>query len=248
MKAMIFAAGLGTRLRPLTNDRPKALVEIEGVTLLEMVIRRLINFGFTEIVVNVHHFADKVEAFLAEKDHFGISISISDERALLLDTGGGLKHAAPFLQGKEPFLVHNTDILTDLDLSAIYQAHLDSGALATLAVRERPTSRYLLWNEESRLCGWTNITTGEVKMALETAQPLNRLAFSGIHVIDPAIFPLMQDDGPFSIIQTYLSLAGNHTISGFRHDETMWMDLGKIPQLEAAEQDFSRILGEIQGS
>ena len=238
MKAMIFAAGLGTRLRPLTNDRPKALVEVGGMTMLEMVIRRLKHYGFDEIVVNVHHFADKVEAFLVENSNFGIRIAVSDERALLLDTGGGLKRAGFFFEEGEPFLVHNTDILTDLDLGALYRSHVDSGALATLAIRDRSTSRYLLWDESLKLCGWTNIKSGEVKMARKTEAPLTRLAFSGIQVIDPGIFPLMQNEEVFSIIHTYLALAGSHEIRGYRHDETLWMDLGKIPQLEEAEKVF----------
>ena len=236
MKAMIFAAGLGTRLRPLTNDRPKALVEIHGVSLLERVIRRLIDFGFNEIIVNVHHFADKVEALLEEKNHFGIRMAVSDERSLLLDTGGGLKQASWFFDDGQPFLVHNTDVLTDLDLGALYESHLQSGALATLAIRDRPTSRYLLWDNDLRLCGWTNVSTGEVKMARETTAPLQQFAFSGIQVIDPQIFPLLQPEPVFSIIQSDLALAGTHEIRGFRHDDSLWMDLGKIPQIEEAKR------------
>ncbi|RMG16441.1 MAG: nucleotidyltransferase family protein, partial [Bacteroidetes bacterium] len=186
MKAMIFAAGLGTRLRPLTHHRPKALVEVGGKCLLEIVIRRLLAHGFEEIVVNVHHFAGQVEAFLAQHAGFGARIAISDERSLLLDTGGGLRQAAWFFD-EQPFLVHNVDVLSDIDLTAMYQAHLQSGALATLACRRRQSSRYLLFDEQNHLCGWKNVKSGEVRMSRQV-KSCHPLAFSGIHVIDPNIF------------------------------------------------------------
>jgi NDP-sugar pyrophosphorylase family protein len=240
MKAMIFAAGLGTRLRPLTNDRPKAMVEVEGKPLLQIQMERLKALGFTQIVVNVHHFADLVIDFLKGKDNFGLKISISDERELLLDTGGGLSRARPQLSDHEPFFVCNVDVLTDLDPAEMLAAHEKSGALATLAVRDRKTSRYLLFDEEMRLCGWRNEKTGEVRgNPPSDAVPL---AFSGIHVISPAIFPLIRQTGVFSIIDVYLDLMGQHKLFGFRHDEGIWMDVGKPPELKAASGILSSIL------
>lgn len=240
MKAMIFAAGLGTRLRPLTNDRPKAMVKVEGKPLLQIQIERLKALGFTEIVVNVHHFADLVIDFLKEKDHFGLKIHISDERDHLLDTGGGLSRARPQLEGKEPFFLCNVDVLTDLNPAEMLQAHQESGALATLAVRDRKTSRYLLFDQEMRLSGWRNQKTGEEKgNPPSDAIPL---AFSGIHVISPAIFPLIRQTGAFSIIDVYLDLMGQQKLGGFRHDDGIWMDVGKPPELEAASGILSSIL------
>ncbi|MGB1243748.1 MAG: sugar phosphate nucleotidyltransferase, partial [Chitinophagales bacterium] len=165
MKAMIFAAGLGTRLRPLTNDKPKALVEVNGKPLLEIVILQLKRYGFRDIVVNVHYFAKQIIRFLEAKNNFGIHIQISDESDLLLETGGGLQKAKHFLcSDDEPFLVHNVDILSDINLKALYQSHLEGSPLATLVVRNRKTSRYLLFDETNRLCGWKNVKTGEVRM------------------------------------------------------------------------------------
>jgi NDP-sugar pyrophosphorylase family protein len=241
MKAMIFAAGLGTRLRPLTNDRPKAMVEVEGRPLLEIQILRLKALGFTELVVNVHHFADLIIDFLREKEHFGLRIHISDERDLLLDTGGGLSRARPLLEGKEPFFVCNVDVLTDLDPRALARAHQSAGALATLAVRDRHTSRYLLFDQDLRLAGWRNEKTGEVRG--KPPEDANPLAFSGLHVIDPTIFPLIRHRGVFSIIDVYLELMAEHKIIGFRHDEGIWLDVGKPPELEAAAAIVSQIQG-----
>lgn len=235
-KAMIFAAGLGTRLRPLTNDRPKAMIEVNGKTLLETNIRKLVHFGFTEIVVNVHHFADLVVHFLKEND-FGANIIISNEQDELLETGGGLKKAADFLQG-EPFLVHNVDILTDLDLNAFYDFHQKNKALATLATRERETSRYLLFDENQILHGWTNIKAGVVRQKRATENDLFFRAFSGIHVIDPLIFELFTRTGKFSIIDTYLDCAKNHLIQEYRHDSGLWLDVGKLESLKQAEVLF----------
>ncbi len=232
-KAMIFAAGLGTRLRPLTNDRPKAMVEINGQTLLEINIRKLVGCGFTDIVVNVHHFADLVIDFL-QTNSFGANIFISDERGELLETGGGLKKAANVLEG-DSFLVHNVDIITDLDLNALFDAHIKNKALATLAIRNRKTSRYLLFNEQNVLHGWTNIKAGIVRQKRATESDLFFKAFSGVHVIHPRIFSLFKRKGKFSIIDSYLDFSKDYLIQGYEHDG-VWMDVGKPEQLEAAKK------------
>lgn len=235
MQAMIFAAGLGTRLRPLTNDRPKALVEINGKTLLELAIRYVQRFGYDRIIVNVHHFADKVVAHLDKHDNFGASVLISDETDELLETGGGLKKAMPFFN-HEPLLVWNVDIISNIDLHKMHEAHLRSNALATLATRQRDTSRYLLFKNQE-LVGWKNINTEEIKMSKGTfSSELDSLAFSGIHIIDPRLFPLITDEGKFSIIKTYLEVAKEYKLQSFRHDETAWVDVGKIPNIPIAEQ------------
>ncbi len=233
-KAMIFAAGLGTRLRPLTNDRPKAMVEVNGKTLLEINIRKLVDFGCTDIVVNVHHFADLVIDFLKEND-FGANIVISDERDELLETGGGLKKAAPFLQG-EPFLVHNVDILSDVNLKALWEHHKKNKALVTLVTRKRNTSRYLLFDENNILHGWTNVKEGIVRQKRPTEKDLFYRAFSGIQIIDPKIFSLFRREGKFSIIDTYLDVAKNHLIQGLDHSDGVWLDVGKPESLKEAEK------------
>ncbi len=233
MKAMIFAAGLGTRLRPLTNDRPKAMVEVNGQTLLEINIRKLVGFGFKDIVVNVHHFADLVIDFLESND-FGANIIISDERDELLETGGGLRKAADFLM-EDDFLVHNVDILTDIDLHKMVHHHKRNNALATLATRQRDTSRYLLFDEQQVLHGWTNVKAGIVRQKRVTENDLFFRAFSGIHVISPQLFKLFTRKGKFSIIDTYLDCAKEHFIQEFRHDDGVWLDVGKPESLREAE-------------
>lgn len=240
MRAMIFAAGLGTRLRPLTLDRPKAMVEIRGMPLLEIAIRRLKSFGVKEIVVNIHHFGEMIIDFLQSNHHFGIDIVISDERNLLLDTGGGLKKAAPLL-GDAPFLVHNVDVISDLDLKALYSFHLQSKALATLAIRNRQSSRYLLFDEAQILSGWRNVKTGEQKTC-RTAHPHHDFAFSGIHVIDPRIFNFMPEEAVFSIIDVYLKAGQTEKIQGYPHSSGRWLDVGKIPAIAQAEQILPELL------
>ena len=240
---MLFAAGLGTRLQPLTNDRPKALVEVNGTPLLETAIRRLVAAGSREIIINVHHFAEQVVDFLKKKDHFGIRIAISDEREMLLETGGGLKKAAWFFDDEKPFLVCNTDVLTNLDLKKFYQNHLVSGALATLAVRNRPSSRYFLFDEKMHLAGWQNTKTGEVRppYLIPHTSYLTPLAFSGIHALDPAIFDWMpEEEQKFSIVETYLKAAATETILGYPHDEDFWFDIGKPEALAKAEEFFKK--------
>ncbi|MCP4439885.1 MAG: nucleotidyltransferase family protein [Aureispira sp.] len=238
--AMLFAAGLGTRLRPLTNDRPKALVELNGKTLLERAILHLKSFGIQTIVINIHHFGAKVLDFLAAHNNFGCTIHISDEREQLLETGGGLQKAAPLL-GKQPFIVYNTDVISNLDIKAMYQAHLAQGALATLAVRNRDTSRYLLFNEQLELCGWENINTKEQKIVRGSQFPLNPFAFSGIHVIEPKLFDLMEQKGKFSITTTYLRLAKTERILAYPHNDDYWYDLGKPERLEKASNFLNNL-------
>lgn len=230
MKAMIFAAGLGTRLQPITNDKPKALVEVNNKTLLEIVIQRLQKFGFTEIIVNVHHFADQIIEYLKANDNFGMQIAISDESDKLLDTGGGLKKAKSFFDD-QPFLVHNVDIISDINLADLYKFHFNSKALSTVAVRNRVSSRYLLFNDNNLLSGWKNVKTGETIITREPEDELKPLAFSGIHVIDPEIFVLMPDEEVFSIIDLYLTISRKEKILAYRDDNSFWQDVGKIEDL-----------------
>ncbi len=203
---MIFAAGLGTRLLNETTDKPKALVDIGGKTLLQLAIKKLVGSGITEVVVNVHHFADQVKNYISEND-FGIPVSISDESDKLLDTGGGLKKAKSFLSGSSPILIYNVDILSNLDLSAVINEHQNTGAIATVVVRKRETQRYLKFNAEKRLVGWINKKTGETKIALpEYFDGAVEMAFSGIHIVSPEIFNFMPKEDKFSIIDLYLKL------------------------------------------
>jgi NDP-sugar pyrophosphorylase family protein len=235
MKAMILAAGLGTRLRPLTDDRPKALVDIAGRTMLEITIERLRQFGVSEVIVNVHHFADKVVEYLQAHRNFGIRIEVSRED-VLLDTGGGLKKADWFFLeggGNDPFILHNVDVLSTIDLRRMTDFHRERGALATLAVQDRETSRYLLFDDKGKLCGRRlRGKSDEMARPAESVQPL---AFSGIHVISPRLLTMMSEEGVFSIIDVYLRLAGlGETIVASRADEYEWMDLGKPENVERA--------------
>jgi NDP-sugar pyrophosphorylase family protein len=242
MKAMILAAGLGTRLRPLTNDRPKALVEIGGRTLLQITLLRLQAFGVEEVIVNVHHFADMVEDYLKAHDNFGMRIEISREEELL-DTGGGLKKAGWFFREgsgqDQPFILHNVDVFSTIDLHRMVQSHRDHKALATLAVQKRKTSRYLLFDDRLQLCGRRSGPDGVPELVRECVQ-VQALAFSGVHVISPRIFERMTDAGAFSIIPTYLRLsAQGETIAGFPADEYEWMDLGRPENIVKAESELA---------
>ena len=233
MKAMILAAGLGSRLGALTANKPKALVEVNGTPLLALVIQRLQQFGFNEIIINVHHFAEQIIQYLQEQHNFGLHISISDEREKLLDTGGGIKNAEWFFNDEQPFLVHNVDIISSIDLRALYQYHLDTQAMATLACKERASSRYFLFNKQQRLCGWENNQTGEQKTAISvSADELQRMAFSGIHVIRPALLRQVRQTGAFSIVDTYLQLASTNLINCYNIGNADIVDVGKPEQLE----------------
>ncbi len=247
MKAMILAAGLGTRLRPLTDDRPKALVEIDGRTLLEITLSRLRNFGVGEVIINVHHFADMIVEYLKTNNNFGMHIEISRED-VLLDTGGGLKKAAHFFvgdssrpdsSGQEPFIVHNVDVLSAIDVRRMVQFHAENQALATLAVQDRKTSRYLLFDDHLQLCGRR---LGDDRPELVGGREHARsLAFSGIHVISPRLLAMMIEDGAFSIIASYLHLAAQgEKILAFRADEYYWRDLGTPEGVAQAAKDLKQ--------
>ncbi|HSE47664.1 MAG TPA: sugar phosphate nucleotidyltransferase [Terriglobales bacterium] len=238
MKAMVLAAGLGTRLRPLTEERPKALVTVGGRTLLELTLLRLRSAGVTEVIVNVHHFAEAVADFLKKNRGSGMRIELSREDALL-DTGGGLKQAAWFFAGEtEPFLLHNVDILTNIDLRRMAEAHGKSGALATLAVQQRESARVLLFDEQGGLCGRSKARDEQPEMARPCAQP-QAMAFCGIHVISPRLLGMWQEDGVFSIIDAYLRLArAGEKIAAFPADEYAWRDVGRKEDLAQAEQEL----------
>ena len=234
---MIFAAGLGKRLKPITDSIPKALVPICGKQLLQLVIERLVKYGFNEIIVNVHHFPDQIIDFLKENDDFGIRIEVSDERDLLLDTGGGVRKAAWFFDDNEPFLIHNVDILSNADLGELYRQHLATNSLVTLVVSERDTFRYLLFDQNLRLNGWINEKTGETKPAgLQRTAEQRKLAFSGIQVMSPAVFDLMAGYEPkFPIMDFYLTHAASEIISGFVPADYKMLDVGKLNVIDEAE-------------
>ncbi len=243
MKAMILAAGLGTRLRPLTDDRPKALVEINGRTLLEITLSRLRSFGVSEVIINVHHLADMVLNYLRANKNFGMGIEVSREESLL-DTGGGLKKAAHFFLGhsprpEEPFIVHNVDVLSTIDLLSMMEFHTKNQALATLAMQDRETSRYLLFDERLQLCGRQS-GSDEPELVRSCQQKL-ALAFSGIQVISPRLLTMMTEHGAFSIITTYLRLAAQgEKIQAFRGDGYYWRDLGKPENVAQAAADLKQ--------
>jgi NDP-sugar pyrophosphorylase family protein len=242
MKAMVLAAGLGTRLRPLTNDRPKALVEVNGHTLLELTLTRLRQFGVNKVIINVHHFSELLVEYLAANNNFGMTIEISPEN-VLLDTGGGLKKAAHFFlrnggSEDEPFILHNVDVISTIDLGRMLKFHCENNALATLAVQERKTARYLLFDESGWLCGRRS-QDGKTEQVRAGSNP-QALAFCGVHVISPRFLKLMSEEGVFSILQPYLRVAGaGEKILGFRADEYYWKDLGKPENLEEAERDVT---------
>ena len=248
MKAMILAAGLGTRLQPLTLTRPKALLEVQGIPLLGLVIGRLAQHGFTEIVVNAYHLADQIVAFLDEyqkqSGHARLTVAVSRETKLL-DTGGGVQNAGWFFDDGQPFLVHNVDVLTDLDLNRLMEAHRTSKALATLAVRERKTTRYFLFDPENRLCGWRSLQSHETRMARTVDGPVTPLSFMGIQVLSPIIFKRLAAAPPFSLVEAYLQLAAaGESITAFRADDARWMDLGRKEQLDLAPALFGRAFFE----
>jgi NDP-sugar pyrophosphorylase family protein len=243
MKAMILAAGLGTRLRPLTNDRPKALVEVAGRTLLEITLQRLASFEIREVIINVHHFADRVIEFLKKNNNFGMRIEISRE-VVLLDTGGGLKKAAWFFRedsnSEDPFIVHNVDVISTIDLDRMVRVHKESSPLATLAVQERETSRYLLFDESNQLCG-RRAGRGEATEMVRDARGSRAFAFSGIHVISPRLLENLPEQGAFSIITSYLRLAAKREkIEAFKADQYYWRDLGKPDNVTRAEEDVDK--------
>jgi NDP-sugar pyrophosphorylase family protein len=244
VKAMILAAGLGTRLRPLTDDRPKALVDVGGRTMLEITLSRLRAFDIRDVIINVHYFADMIVEYLRKNKSFGMRIEISREE-VLLDTGGGLKKAGGFFledprDFETPFIVHNVDVISTIDFRRMVQFHTENQALATLAVQDRETSRYLLFDEQHQLCGRR---TGRAQKdeLVRPSQSTQALAFSGIHIISPRFFELMLEDGVFSIITTYLRLAAeDEKILAFRTDDYYWRDMGRPDDVLRAARDLKQ--------
>jgi len=239
---MILAAGLGTRLRPLTDDRPKALVEVAGRTLLEITLSRLRAFGVREVIINVHHRAEMIVEYLKKNNNFGMGIEISREE-ILLDTGGGLKKAAYFFLGdssEKPFILHNVDVISTIDLGKMVRSHSESQALATLAVQDRHASRYLLFDQDLQLCGRRGARDSKPEL-VGSPEKVQDLAFSGIHVISPRFLGMIIEEGVFSIINAYLRLAGDgEKIVGFRADEYYWRDLGKPENVKQAARDLEQ--------
>lgn len=235
MKAIILAAGLGTRLLPLTKDKPKALIQVQGKPLLQHQLEKLKSAGFSKVLINIHHFGDQIVDFLDKHNAFDMDIEISDERSALLDTGGALRKAAHFIRGDEPVLIHNVDVLSTLSFEDMFNNHKLRAACATLAVRNRASSRYLYFDEHNQLRAWENIKTGEKKGDWTSAQLLEA-AFSGIHILSPYCVDLFPDKPAFSIIDFYISLIDSHIVSGYFHDNSVWLDVGKPETLIEAEK------------
>ena len=238
MKAMIFAAGKGTRLGKITETIPKALVDINGKTVLQLAVEKCTAHGFNDIIINVHHFAEMVETEVCRLNQMGFRIQVSDERAGLLETGGGLFRARSFFD-KDPFLIYNVDIISDLDLSALYRYHLEKKGLATLAVRHRKGNRFYLVDESGIIRGWRNKATGEQILAAPSASGLSEIAFSSIHIVEPEIFKFM-DEGVYSMTSLYLKLASDHNIYTFPDDTGFWGDIGTPESLEYARKLFDK--------
>ena len=244
MQAMIFAAGLGTRLKPLTDSMPKALVSVGGKPLLQRVVLQLKDAGFTRIVVNVHHFSEQIIDYLHANDNFGMDICISDETDKLLETGGGIKKAWALFNPSEPILIHNVDILSNVDLKKFYEAGEGEAFAARLIVSERKTKRYLLFDDTMRLVGWTNIETGEVKSPYNHLDPkkCRMYAFSGIHMVAPSLFPLMDDEPDrFPIMDFYLKHCDKVRIDGYVKNDLLLMDVGKQETLREAEEFLLKV-------
>lgn len=240
MKAMILAAGLGTRLKPWTDHHPKALALVNGKSLLQRNIEYLQQFGITEVLVNVHHFADQIIEAVQKNNGWGSKITISDETDEVLETGGGLKKAAWYFEGTSSFVLMNVDILTSLDMHAMIQAHASNKPLATLAISERTTSRYFLFDGQQQLKGWRNVVTGEEKPVdiSKKIADLKQMAFSGIHIIDPSLLTLVERTGKFSMVDVYLDLCDKHSILGYDHTGAVLVDVGKPESIIKAETIF----------
>ena len=236
MKAIIFAAGLGTRLRPITESIPKALIEINGIPMIERVLLKLKSHGVTDVIINLHYFPEQIKTFIKSKNNFGLNISYSDETDQLLETGGGLIKAGWFFNDGEPFFVHNVDVISDVDLTEMWNFHKKHNPLATLFVQARESSRYFLFNKQQLLKGWTNTKTGEIIKVADSGSELTKLAFNGIHIVNPGIFNLMNKTGAFSITGSYLDLAGKYPIKGFSSINAKYLDIGKPESLAGAEE------------
>ncbi len=236
---MIFAAGFGTRLKPITDSIPKALVRFNNKTLLEYTILKLKHYGVSDIIINVHHFSEQIIKFVAQ-NNFGINIQISDETEKLLNTGGGLYKAKEFLsQSDEAFFVYNVDIISTVNLKELYKYHTANNALATLAVSDRKTSRYLLFDKKNQLSAWENRSTGELKI-IHKHDSYIPFAFSGIQMLSPKVFDLIEETGAFSITDMYLRLSKNQKILAFNHTGDFWLDVGKFDQLKDVEAQLSK--------
>jgi len=240
MKAMILAAGLGTRLEHHTIDRPKALVQVNGKPLLAYVLEKIVSAGFTEVVINVHHFADQIVDYLKQHD-FGVKINISDETNRLLNTGGGILKAQSFLNGEASFLVHNVDILSNIDLKQLVEFHEKNKSFATLAVGDRKSSRHFLFDQNMKLAGWRNNLTGKEIIPTKVESTLKGFAFAGIHVVSPDFFNQIHNRGAFSIVDAYLSLCSSQSIIGFDTSNNFVVDVGKPKNLEIATDFATRI-------
>ena len=243
MKALIFAAGLGTRLLEHTKNKPKAMVNLAGKPLIRHAIEYLKSFGITDVTINVFYFADQIISYLNENHFFGIDIHISDERDLLLETGGGLKKASIFLKGNEPILIYNVDVVSNLDLNVLLRYHQEQKALTTLVVRSRQTSRYLMFDQNLQLAGWKNFSNGETRISRPNSFINSKpLAFSGIQIIQPELLAMIAEEGKFPIMDLYLRLAKDQSIKAFIDDSDLWLDLGKPEELMAAENLFTKYL------
>ncbi|MFO8054351.1 MAG: nucleotidyltransferase family protein [Bacteroidales bacterium] len=235
LNAFIFAAGLGSRLKPFTGEKPKALVEVNNTTLLERAINKLSQAGIQDIVINIHHFGDQILDFLNKRPFQNVNIKISDEQDLLLDTGGGLKKAMELLNPQHPFIAYNVDIISNIDLTEMIQFHKARAPLATLAVRSRKSSRYLLFDNQNRLKGWQNSKTGKQILLQDNPKTLRKQAFSGIQIIQPEIFKRMPGKNVFSVIELYLEMAREYDIIAYNHDHSAWFDVGTPEKLKQAE-------------
>jgi len=242
MQALLLCAGLGTRMKHLTQDKPKALVLVNDKPLIAWNLEKLKKAGFTKVVVNVHHYADQIKDYLKGQDNFGLDIHISDESKELLNTGGAVKNALSLIDVSEPLLIHNVDIITDLDLVAMIAAHHESQRVATLAVRTRKTSRYLMFEEETmQLTGWTNIVEGETKLSRISTLMVANYGFSGVHIVNKELFDFFPEEDSFSIIDTYLEAARENDVYAYPHEEDAWFDVGKPESIELAERALSRM-------
>jgi NDP-sugar pyrophosphorylase family protein len=246
MNAIIFAAGLGTRLRPLTNDKPKALIEINGMTLLGIALKKIENAGISRVVVNVHHFREQVIRFLEQYQTSGMEILVSDEREQLLDTGGGLLKARYLFAPESPVLLYNADIVTTANLSGFIDFHNHNDALVSLMVKQRPTSRHLLFDDKMQLSGWENTKTAE-KIICRQVKHYNPFGFQGIHIINPHFFDLVTETGKFSIMKSYLRLAGQYLFKGFESKDDIWFDIGSPEKLQNTKKQLSLMTNEDQG-
>jgi len=238
MKAMILAAGYGTRLKPITNNIPKALVGVNNITLLENAINTVAKFGFDDVLINIHYLAEKIKNFI-DNNNFSVKVTISDESKRLLDIGGGLKNVSWFFDN-EPFLLFNVDIVSDINLSKMMEFHKSSEALVTLATRKRKSSRYLLFDEDNKLVGWRNDKNGEEKLVRKSDTFFKQTAFSGIHIIEPKIFELMPKKNKFSIIELYLNLANDYWLQSYDHSDSQWVDAGEKQGLIQAREILNK--------